>query len=156
VPGRPFCGQVREADELLPVQVEKGCCIDTRDAHLVSQVIEAGRPADQVFDILDDELDKMGMSAGVAGRVGREAGFYGADGHDVGGVIERIEGRHHVDAYRGVLDGARPAAGSEDQRAGDENGERSGSAKQQGTRVSCNSLPPVVSAGPWRARLSSC
>src|SRR5439155_1362338 len=92
---------------LLPGGLE-GLPVVVGDLRIGVVVVDADLGAGNVLDVLDDEIELAGarQSKGLV-----EALVDGADGHTVvtadAGVRVRVACAHHVQAYAGVLDGAR-------------------------------------------------
>ena len=99
-------GEVSEADLLAGVVIGEGGEVEGVDAHLVADVVEADLPADEVLDVLNDEMSGVQVADGGAGRGSGEAVVDRAHGHAVRGLIVGVARGHHIYADRGVLNGA--------------------------------------------------
>jgi len=64
-------GQVDEGDILKCGVVREWTEIDRRRAHLAAVVVEPRLPANEILDILDDEVSDVIMLGVVAGKPGR-------------------------------------------------------------------------------------
>jgi len=60
--------QVDEGNELAGVVVDEGDEADRVGAHAVAEVVQAHLPADQVLDVLHDNVGSMDVGGGVGRR----------------------------------------------------------------------------------------